>query len=163
MKKIVLATVLFVMMSVPAFAADIFAELGVGFGKSLNSEAAIIRYRIDSPQFFDHDSFYEAVLMTWNGEAKASSVGIAKTIRWHMPRNKYFDFSLGGMYIDKDSTENLGTQLEFYLRFSYVMKIHNHETSFSLIHLSNGSGTIAGKYSDRNNGENFLTISTEVF
>lgn len=144
----------------PVFADGLFVEAGAGIGKSLHSEAVLLRYRKETSRLFNHDSYHEALAAYWNNSTHAAGAGIARGVIWNRRKTHDFSTTFGLMGINR-KTGNLGTRLQFYFRMAYGISFRGREVSIGYVHLSNGK--LLFGWGGPNNGENFLTVSVKLF
>jgi hypothetical protein len=139
-----------------ARADGVFLEGGQGFFRSADSRAIFLSYQIDTPSIFGINTFCKGELGSWNGQNSNNAVVLALGLLWNLPRKSYICFEPGGAYITK-TTDNLGTHLQFALRFAMGMKFDKIDLSVGYKHFSNGDGIL--NWTDTPNyGENFITL-----
>ncbi len=145
----------------PVHAAEngLFLESGVGYFKSLHTEAVLIRLDRETSPLFGKESFYEGFFAHWNGANHDDYPGIARGLRWRLTGDQYTSFAAGLGHIYRD-TENLGMLFEFYFRLAYGIRKEHFDLSLGLIHISDGKPIFG--WSGHDNGENFVTFSAGV-
>lgn len=158
---IILITVLF-FTSASAYADGLSVEAGQGIFKSLDSRAIFLGYQLHSSlSIYSFDVYYKGSVGSWNGHNNNNTVILALGILLNMPEKWYICFEPGGAYVEK-TTDNLGTNLQFALRFAAGMKFDMFDISLAYRHFSNGDGIF--NWSDTPNfGENFLTLQAAYF
>jgi hypothetical protein len=139
-----------------AHADGIFLEGGQGFHHSTRSQCLFLSYQRDSSPLFGLDSYYKAELGAWNGQHRNGAFVLAKEIRMTLHEKSYISFEPGAAYLRR-TTDNLGTRLQFALRFALGMRTGQYDLSLGYRHFSNGKGVF--HWTDTENyGENFVTF-----
>ena len=142
--------------TIPANADGVFLEGGQGIFHSADSQVMFLSYQIDTPSIFGLDTFCKGALGSWNGDNRNDAIVLALGILWNLPGKSYICFEPGGAYIS-ETTDNLGTHLQFALRFALGMRLDKIDLSVGYRHFSNGDGIF--DWSDTPNyGENFITL-----
>lgn len=154
--RTLLSVLLFSLVPLPVFADGLFVEAGTGLLYSTGTSATLARYQHETSTLFGHESFYEASIASWSGQARDEAIGFARGVRWKYENNVSVSSDIGAAHISR-TTEHLGTPLEFYFRFSWEKRMGGAEISVGLIHYSNGKFIFG--WSGPNDSENFLTLS----
>jgi hypothetical protein len=142
--------------TIPALADGVFLEGGGDFISSDKSMVIFLSYQLDTPSIFGLDTFCKGELGFWNGSNSSEAVVLAMGILLNLPGESYISFEPGGAYIT-ETTDNLGTHLQFALRFSLGMRLNKIDLSVGYKHFSNGNAIF--NWSDTPNyGENFITL-----
>jgi hypothetical protein len=142
--------------TIPAHADGVFLEGGGDFFSSDESQVMFLSYQIDTPSVFGLDTFCKGALGFWNGPNRSEAIVLAMGILWNLPGESYICFEPGGAYIT-ETTDNLGTHLQFALRFALGMRLDKIDLSVGYKHFSNGNAIF--NWSDTPNyGENFITL-----
>jgi hypothetical protein len=164
MKKCILGFIfifVFIFALSPSVSADsLFIEGGAGYAKSWEEAVLGLRFQHDTSLIFDQPSFYEAVYLWWSNENRAQGLGFARSIVWEATERNSFSFSFGLMVVNH-KTEHLGTNLQFYSRLSYSLRPDGHRIGLDITHISNGKALFG--WDGPNSGENFLTLSVQLF
>ena len=156
LRIIILLTVIFC-TAASAFADGLSVEAGQGIFHSADSRAVFIGYQMDSSfSIYSLNFYYKGAIGSWNGHNANNTAILALGIVMNLPEKWYLCFEPGGAYVE-ETTENLGTNLQFALRFAAGMKIDKIDISMAFRHFSNGDGIF--DWSDTPNfGDNFLTL-----
>ena len=142
--------------TISAHADGVFLEGGQGFFRSADSQVMHLSYQIDATSIFGLNIFYKGALGSWNGHNRNDAIVLAMGILWNLPRKSYICFEPGVAYIT-ETTDNLGTHLQFAFRFALGMRLDKIDLSVGYRHFSNGDGIF--NWSDAPNyGENFITL-----
>lgn len=160
MKKYILGFILIFAFSPGVFADSMFIEGGTGFAKSWHEAVIGLRFQHDTSRLFDQPSYYEAVYLYWSDSNRAQGLGFARSIIWEATERNSFSGSFGLMAVSH-KTQHLGTTLQFYFRLSYALRPDHHKFTLDLTHLSNGKAVFG--WDGPNSGENFLTLSVQLF
>ncbi len=160
MKKYILGiTIIFAMCS-PAFADSLFIEGGTGFAKSWQEAVLGLRFQHDTSRLFGLPSYYEAVYLYWSDSNRAQGLGFARSLVGELTERTSLSGSFGLMAVSH-KTEHLGTTLQFYARLGYMVRLDHRHISFDITHISNGKAVFG--WDGPNSGENFLTLSVQLF
>jgi len=154
---IVLLLVLFFRIPATAYADGLFIEGGVGIIHSRLSDAGFLRYYKDTSPLFGHSSFYDFSFARWNGRSDNQAVAIGRGLLWKWTEEYYSSFEAGGAYLWQ-TTQNLGTRLQFEFRLAFGLKKGKYDFSAGYIHISNGQEIFRWSSDTPNKSENFVTI-----
>jgi len=149
---------LFLCTALPAYADGVSVEAGQGIFHSADSRAIFLGYQMDSSlSIYSLNLYYKGAVGSWNGHNANNTAILALGILLNLPHESYICFEPGGAYVE-ETTDNLGTNLQFALRFAAGMKFDKKiDISLAFRHFSNGDGIF--DWSDTPNfGENFLTL-----
>jgi len=154
---IVLLIVLLFRIPSAAYADGLFVEGGVGIIHSRLSDAGFLRYYKDTSPVFGNPSFYDFSLAHWNGRNDNYAVAIGRGMLLNWTGGYYSSFEAGGAYLWQ-TTENLGTRMQFAFRFALGLRTGNFDFSAGYIHISNGQEIFRWSSDTPNKSENFVTI-----
>ncbi len=157
MKLRVFLVAIFLCLAASNVAADgLFIEAGPGWFCSTGAVLSLVRFDKDTSALFGQDSFYEFTYASWDGQNRNRAVSIARGLRWKAPAPFFWTFNAGISHV-YTTTNNLGTEFQFYFRGSYGVTVGKAELSLGLIHYSNGK--LVFRWDGPNDGENFATVS----
>lgn len=152
---VILITMLFC-AAATAHADGVLLEGGQGIFRSTDAQTIFLSYQRDASPLFGIDGFYKLALGAWNGENRNQAIVLTRGFRWNLSGTSYFCFEPGGAYVPQ-TTDNLGTHLQFAFRFALGMRKDHFDYSIAFRHFSNGAGIF--HWTEKANcSDNFITL-----